>query len=273
MRTLASTGGKGGTGKSTFAILTALKLAKNGPVVLADCDVECPNDHLILGATLENPKTVYQEFPRLDPSKCIKCGNCSRVCRFNAIFWVKNKEPVFVKDLCSGCGACWITCPTKAISIRKEKAGTSYATPVKKNLWLVTGMIEPGLAEVDDVVEETRRRAEELAKKIGAGTLIIDTSPGAHCNVIHALLGADLAFAVTEPTPLGAHDLDLILQLLESLKIPAEIVLNKSDVGDKTQIQKIAKRRSVRISHEIPYSRKLIEAYSKAGLDRLEGLV
>lgn len=273
MQVIASTGGKGGTGKSTFAVLTALKHSRTKPVVLADCDVECPNDHLILGAKLENPETVYQEFPELDETKCIKCGKCASVCRFNAIFWIKDKHPIFIKDLCSGCGACWITCPVNAIGIEKDEAGRTYESKVNDNLWLVTGMIKPGLAEVDDVVRETRERAERLAKKIGAETLIVDTAPGAHCNVIHALMNADKAYAVTEPTPLGAHDLDLILQLLITLKIPAEVVLNKAGVGDRSLIEEVASKHSVKITKEIPYSKELIKAYSNAELSKVVDLV
>jgi MinD superfamily P-loop ATPase len=49
MQKIAITGGKGGTGKSTVAILMANKFAKEGKkVLLCDCDVECPNDYLLL---------------------------------------------------------------------------------------------------------------------------------------------------------------------------------------------------------------------------------
>ncbi len=50
LKTIAITGVKGGTGKSTFAVLFANQLAKEGKkVVLTDCDVECPNVHLLVG--------------------------------------------------------------------------------------------------------------------------------------------------------------------------------------------------------------------------------
>jgi MinD superfamily P-loop ATPase len=69
--------------------------------------------------------------------------------------------------------------------------------------------------------------------------LIIDTAPGAHCNVIHALLNSNKIYAVTEPTPLGAHDLEIILELARMLKIPTEIVLNKADVGNKKILKRL----------------------------------
>lgn len=105
-RLMVSTGGKGGTGKSTFAVLLALKLSKQGKrVLLCDCDVECPNDYLLLNKEARDPKQIYQEYPELDEEKCEKCGSCSKVCRQNAIFWVEEKYPVFFHDLCNGCGA------------------------------------------------------------------------------------------------------------------------------------------------------------------------
>lgn len=99
---------EGRTEKSTFAILLAFKLPKNKKVVLCDCDVECPNDYLILDQELRKPKPIYQEFSELDKKKCMKCGVCSKACRENAIFWVKDKYLQFIYDLCTGCGVCWI---------------------------------------------------------------------------------------------------------------------------------------------------------------------
>ena len=276
MKTIASTGAKGGVGKSTYAILLALKLSKQGKrVVLCDCDVECPNDHLILGKGLEEKtsETIYQEYPVLDESKCIKCGLCSKRCRENAIFWVKNKTPTFVHDLCTGCGACWVVCPQKAITTKKEKAGESFISKVDDNLWLVTGRSKAGISETGPIVIEVKKRATKLAEKEDADFLILDTAPGTHCSVIQALLGNDKAYAVTEPTPLGAHDLSLILELLQKIKVPADIVLNKSDVGKRELIEDIAKKFGVKISVEIPYSEELVKAYCEKDLERVVSLI
>jgi len=87
-----------------------------------------------------------------------------------------------------------------------------------------------------------------------------------HCGVIRALLGCDLAYAVTEPTPLGVYDLGLILKLLKILKVPSKIVLNQADLGEREEINKLAKKSGVKIAFEIPYSKKLVEFYSKGKL-------
>jgi len=274
MRLIASTGGKGGTGKSTFAILSALKFSNQGKkVLLCDCDVECPNDHLLLGRELQEPEPIYQDFPELDAEKCVSCGICSKICKENAIFWVKGKPPIFFEDLCSGCGACWIVCPQNAIGTKKKIVGKTFEMKINDNLWLLTGMSEPGIVETGPVVKEVKKRALELAERIDAEVLIVDTAPGTHCNVIQALLGCERAYIVTEPTPLGAHDAALILDLLKMMEIPSEIVLNKADVGDPNVIKGIADEYGVQVTIKIPYSERLIRAYSEGKLDRMVDLI
>lgn len=274
MKILASTGGKGGVGKSTFAILLAFKLNKQGKkVVLADLDVECPNDYLLLDQKLKNPSYVYSEFPELIKEKCTKCGVCSQICKEHAIFWVKGKYPIFIHDLCSGCGACWLTCPFKAIRPKKEVSGEYFINRVKEDFWLITGRSKAGVSETGPIVKEIKSKAIEFAKEKKVDHLIIDTAPGTHCNVIQALLNCDKAYAVTEPTPLGAYDLNLILQLTEKLKVHTEIVLNKADVGDKKRIEKIAKKFGRKVSVEIPYSEDLVKAYCKKDLEKVVDLI
>ena len=76
MKKIAITGGKGGTGKSTVSVLMANELIKKKKkVVLVDGDIECPNDHLLLGQKLGKPeKKIYFDFPKLIKEKCKKCG-------------------------------------------------------------------------------------------------------------------------------------------------------------------------------------------------------
>jgi len=274
MKIISSSGTKGGVGKSTFAILLAFKMLKQKKkVILCDCDVECPNDYLILKQKLKNPKPIYQEFPLLNEKKCKKCGLCSKVCREHAIFWVEKNYPKFILDLCTSCGACWISCPNNAIEKRKEIAGEFFVNKIKNNFWLVTGKSKAGTSETEPIVKEVKERAIELAKRIDADYLIIDTSPGAHCNVIQALLNSDKVYAVTEPTPLGAYDLGVIFELTKKLNLPTEIVLNKADVGSRREIEKIARKFNSKISVEIPYSEELIKAYCTGNLEKMVNLI
>ena len=276
IKKIAITGGKGGTGKSTFAVLLALDLIKKGKkVVLADCDVECPNDYLILGEKLKKSvKRVFADFPVLDKKKCTKCGICVKTCRENAIFQPRDKKgepdyPIFIKDLCSGCGACWTVCPFGAIKTKKEETGKIYLNKIKNKFFLITGLAKAGLEETGPVVTETKKFALNLTKKIKADYVLFDTAAGTHCPVISALIGCDSAFAVTEPTPMGAYDLSLILDLCKKLKVPVKIILNQANLGDKKRIEKVAERFKIRIEKEIPYSKKIVEAYSKGRLQNI----
>ena len=273
MKKIASTGTKGGVGKSTFAILLAYKLSKNKKVILCDCDVECPNDYLILNQKLKNPTNIHQEYPVLDKKKCINCGLCSKTCRENAIFWVKDKYPVFIYDLCTACGACMIVCPKKAIKNKTKKSRESFINEINNNFWLFTGRSKAGITETGPIVSEVKNRAIKFAEKKKIDCIIFDTAPGTHCSVIQALLDVDKAYAVTEPTPLGAHDLSLILELLQKIKVPAEIVLNKADVGNRELIEDIAKKFKIKISVEIPYSEELVKAYCEKDLKRVVDLI
>ncbi len=272
MKQIAITGGKGGTGKSTFAIFLAANLIKKGKkVILCDCDIECPNDWILLRKKLKKPlKSVFREFPKIDKRKCRKCGRCVSICRFNAIYQLPNSYPEILKDLCSSCGACWNFCPFDAISSKKEKIGDIFLNKVKKNLYLVTGRVKPKIEETSPVVRETKEFAFELAKKIKADFILFDSGPGTHCPVITALLDCDLVYVVTEPTPLGAWDLNLILTLIKKLKLPFKIVLNQANLGERKELKKILKKFRANLFLEIPFSFEILKAYSKGELLNLK---
>jgi MinD superfamily P-loop ATPase len=272
MKTIAITGGKGGTGKSTVSILLANKLRKDGRrVVLCDGDVECPNDYLLLGQKLDKPKeAVFAQFPQFDKGKCSRCGLCVKNCRSHAIFQAPDQYPIFLDELCSGCGLCWHLCPQKAIEIGKKKTGEIFENKINDSFYLVTGRSIGVVDETGPIVTPTRDYASALAKKIKADYLLIDTAVGMHCGVIRALIGANLAYAVTEPTPLGVHDLQLILDLLKTLKVPTKIVLNQADLGKPELIEKIAKEDSLEIKYKIPYSKELVKAYSQGELGKID---
>ncbi len=257
---IAITGGKGGTGKSTIATALAVELAKKSKVLLVDADVDCPNDHIILGIDRKKVKDVTQLIPKWDFDKCIKCGKCSQVCRTNSIVQVKDKYPIFIPEQCSGCRACIISCPVKAISESKKEIGKIYFGS-KYGIDLVSAELKLNEPISEFVVDAAKEYVDEIKKKYDY--ILFDTSVGTHCDVISALNGCELAIAVTEPTPLGAHDLELILNLLKILNVPGKIVLNRSDIGDEKIIQDLAKKYNVEIIAKIPYKKEFLEKYSK----------
>jgi len=274
---IAITGGKGGTGKSTFAVLLANKyLRENLKVILCDLDVECPNDHLLLSKKLAKPIiSVYAQFPRLDEKKCQKCGLCVKTCYNHTIFQAPGKYPTFLRDLCSGCGACWQVCPHEAIEKTEEKIGEIYLNKISDNFWLVTGFAAPGVGKTglvvtDFVVAKTKEFVLKLSKQFKPDKIIFDTAAGTHCPVITGIMNSDFAYAVTEPTPMGAHDLGLILELCQKLKVPAKVVLNQADLGDRKKVAQISQKFKSKIEIEISYSKKIARAYSAGKLKEMD---
>ncbi len=257
---IAITGGKGGTGKSTVATALAVELAKSKKVLLMDADTDCPNDHLILSIKRKKENDIFQLMPKWDFRKCVKCGKCAQVCKENAILFVKGKYPIFVPDLCTGCGACILACPTKAISKDKQIIGTIYSG-TGYGVDLLTAEMRIGYEEASPIVNALKKFSSKKEKKYDY--IIVDTAAGTHCNVISALLGCNLAIVVTEPTPLAAADLNLILQLCKVLKVPTTVVLNRSNIGNKQLIEKIIRKYKTKIIAEIPYKKEILEAYSR----------
>jgi MinD superfamily P-loop ATPase len=264
---IAITGGKGGTGKSTVSTALAVELAKKYRVILVDADVECPDDHIILSIKREKIKDVEAFLPLFNQEKCLKCGKCSEICKENAIVIIQDKYPLLIKGQCTGCGACLLACPNKAISGNVQIIGSIYLgkpgfdSKIAENLILISGEMDIGFESSSPVVNATRDFALELEEKYDF--LLVDTAAGTHCNVITALMGVDMALAVAEPTPLGKHDLEIILKLLEILKIKSAIIVNKADVGDLSLIKEIGDKYNVKIISEIPYTKEIIKSYSR----------
>ncbi|MGB5232386.1 MAG: P-loop NTPase [Desulfoprunum sp.] len=256
------TGGKGGVGKTTVAVNLASAIAGMGfRVALVDGDVDNPNAGIILAMEVADPEEIYTTIPEIDAARCNACGDCVRACRLHALLLPPGKAAMLVGD-CNGCEACLLVCQQQAITRGRKLVGRTYASR-DDLLTLFTGELLPGQEESAAVVKAVKKKAFQEAEHFDL--VVVDTSPGVHCNVISALEGADLAIAVTEPTRLGAHDLDLILQLLDLFQLAGKIVLNRADLpGSKEEIEAIAGRHGRRVWKEIDTDEALMRSFVEA---------
>ncbi len=255
------TGGKGGTGKSFVAVNIALLLAKHYRTVLVDLDLEAPNDHILLGIDkLKNEEPIKLFLPFINTSKCTKCGVCAKVCDTGAILLPSGAYPIIFPRLCSGCKACYYACPYNAIIEGYHVLGYVYRTNIvieNTELTLVTGVLREGEEHVPPGVNYTRKKAEEIETDI----LLMDTGAGTGNQISIALKNVDLTIIVTEPTPLGIHDMSNVLKITNEMGIRTWIIINKSSIGDTSKIYEISEKYNVEKIYEIPYHRDVVSSY------------
>jgi len=254
MKQLTVISGKGGTGKTTLTAAFA-SLAKRK--VLADCDVDAADLHLILNPTVKRREPFSGgRSPVVDAEKCTECGICTEVCRFDAI---EDGEVDLIA--CDHCGLCVHACPENAITMEEDVNGewfvseTDYGPMVHARL----GMGEENSGKLVTVV---RKQSSEIAKERNLDLVIIDGPPGIGCPVIASVTGVDLVLVVVEPTLSGIHDMERILGLAGHFKIPALACINKYDINlDNTkEIRVYCERHGVKVVGMMPFDSKVIDA-------------
>ncbi|SHE56024.1 ATP-binding protein [Caloramator proteoclasticus] len=248
--------GKGGTGKTTIA--TALsELAKD--VMRVDCDVDAPNFYLYYqGQDVERKDFIGSKKAFIDKSKCVKCGICKEICRFDAID-IK-KDQYFVDSFsCEGCGLCTIACNFKAISMQDEKTADVYITKIEKGL-LSRAQMEIGADGSGKLITELRENAKRYNKE--NKLTIIDGSPGIGCPVISSITGSNAALIVTEPSKSGLEDLKRVYSLCKHFKIMTFVCINKYDINIEVanDIEEFANNNNITIVGKIPFDEKVMES-------------
>lgn len=250
--------GKGGTGKTTVSVSLALSLKDKAQLI--DCDVEEPNAHIFIKPIITEEYPVCAIVPEIDSGKCKLCGKCGEICEYNAIAVMPDKpgvkgQTIVFSELCHGCGACMYFCPKLAIKEKERKIGL-VQKGYRAGLGFIQGKLNIGEAMSPPVIREVKKRMSAET------TVIIDAPPGTTCPVIAAINGSDYCVLVTEPTPFGLNDLVLATELLEKMKIPYGVVINRSGMGDgKTMAY--CQKNGIPVLMEIPFRKEIAMSYSR----------
>jgi MinD superfamily P-loop ATPase len=248
--------GKGGTGKTFIATNLAKILSeKNNQIHYLDCDVEEPNGHLFLKPVIEHEEDINLIAPSgVDKEKCILCGKCAQICKYNAIAIV-NKQVLIFNELCHVCGGCKIVCPVDAIIEKERKIGV-----LKKG---ISGKIKVYYALLETAEGGMSPRLVKKVKEYaGEGINILDSPPGTNCPVVETVKDADLCVLVTDPTPFGVNDLKLSVDMAREIGQEPVILVNRAEYKD-TALKEYCLKEGVEIIGEIPDERRIAECYSR----------
>jgi len=198
---------------------------KTGRTLFIDCDVEAPDAHLFLHPRLDSSVEATIPVPVIDSDTCIACGDCSEVCRFNAIAVLTDGAMVF-PELCHGCGSCSLICPTRSVVEQPRAIGTLQAGS-SGGLDFAQGKVNVGEPLAVPVIKQLKT----WASRGDRGITILDSPPGTSCPMVETVSGADFVILVTEPTPSGVHDLELADRVLWEMGIPGGVIVNRDGLG------------------------------------------
>jgi len=249
--------GKGGTGKTTVA--TSLALAQKRDIQFIDCDVEEPNAHIFLRPEITRVEKIHLPVPQVNPELCDLCGQCQEACAFNAIA-VTSKEVLLFPELCHSCGACQLLCPRQAIVEVPREIGLLEEGILRPNagheIAFVHGRLNPKEIATPYLIRQVKARMDTNRP------VIMDAPPGTTCPVVQTIKDSDYCLLVTEPTPFGFHDLKLIIALLEKIRIPHGVVINRCDMGDHA-VESFCAEKNIPVLMRIPFSLDIARMYAR----------
>jgi len=261
MKQLVILSGKGGTGKTTVAAALAHLASQEMPVVLADADVDAANLELVLDPVKQEEHDFMSgQVAVIDAEKCIACGLCAEVCRFDAVMeegGIYRVDPL----ACEGCASCFYQCPEEAIRMQEQHAGLWFRSDSRFGP-LFHAHLFAGQENSGKLVTLVKQQGRLLALDTGAELLVVDGPPGIGCPVISASAGADVALHVVEPTVSGVHDLERIMGTTDHFGVPSLVAINKVDLNltRSEEIVAFCTEQGVEVVGRIPYDTVVTEA-------------
>ncbi len=256
MKQLLILSGKGGTGKTTIA---SAFIRLSDVKAYADCDVDAPNLHLVMGRLPVPQKEDYYALPKaeINTELCINCGQCIKNCRFKAI----TEGATYKVDpyRCEGCGVCELICTAGAISLKPAVAGELILYADKGKVFS-TAKLKVGSGTSGKLVADVKKQMKSSAPN--AELAIVDGSPGIGCPVIASLGGADMALIVAEPTISGISDMERIVMSALIFKIMIAVCINKYDINSENseKIKSYCKIHNLPFVGMIPFDADALKA-------------
>lgn len=259
MKELVVISGKGGTGKTS--IVASFAALAEERAVLADCDVDAADLHLVLEPrVLRRKDFVGGNRARINPGLCAACGKCQELCRFDAIYYDgpgngRVGKTFRVDSLaCEGCGVCARYCEEVAIEFGPVVAGEWFVSDTRFGP-MVHARLGVGAENSGKLVTLIRQTAEQLARQHDLDLVLCDGSPGIGCPVIASLTGASLALVVVEPTVSGLHDFRRVAELMGRLRVPGLMIVNKADLNSEMtgRLEDTARELGISPVGQVPY--------------------
>jgi len=270
MKQLAIISGKGGTGKTSITAAFAT-LAKNA--VLADCDVDAADLHLILKPNIKKTMKFHGlKIASINRDLCIDCKKCYDSCRFNAI----DEKIHLTKESCEGCSVCAHVCPVNAIKMVDRNSGFAYISETRFGP-MAHAVLNTAEEASGKLVTLVRNNASDIAKQKKKEIILIDGPPGIGCPVIASITGVNLVLIVTEPTLSAIHDLERVLGVAQHFHIPAVVCINKSSINSEntSKIEHYCKKNNIPIVGKLPYDTAITQAmiHEQSVIEFLDGIL
>lgn len=255
---IAVISGKGGTGKS---FISAAFATLNKKVILADCDVDAANMHILFEPAIKSSSVFISGSKAVvNETFCTLCGLCAEKCRFDAIT-LKQGSIIISEINCDGCSLCARLCPEQAINMVNKDKSRIFSGPFR-NGQMVYGILAPGEENSGRLVSIVREKAKAEAARFKLDTIIIDSPPGIGCPVISSITGTDHAVIITEPTLSGLSDMKRVIEICRHFNTQLWVIINKFDLdeGMTQTIYNYCHDNNIIVAGTLPFSHIVAEA-------------